>query len=166
MVYVTVTVLPMKIGLMKRIRSDPADTAVAFAFSIMSVDVVEAKPMESTPCAMRFLYGVRFMISSLTWFGLKSPVMPANRYTSDSPTVLLDETLSPISSPIASVTGSLFRAFTTSLLSQLMVLDITLMHLRSAFTPSYEPLPAFSTGGWFPRRNRAHPRSLPYARLA
>src|SRR5215213_1668661 len=64
----------------------------------MSVEVVEAKPMESTPWAMRSLYGVPDMTSLLTWFGLKSPVMPANRYTSDSPTVLANETESPISS--------------------------------------------------------------------
>src|SRR5215217_5391257 len=38
------------------------------------------------------------MTSLFTWFGLKSPVMPANRYTSDSPTVLANETESPISS--------------------------------------------------------------------
>src|SRR5919112_5957151 len=35
------------------------------------------------------------MISLFTWFGLKSPVMPANRYTSDSPTVLENVTESP-----------------------------------------------------------------------
>src|SRR5215213_1697995 len=64
----------------------------------MSVEVVEAKPIESTPWAMRSLYGVPPIISLLTWFGLKSPVMPANRYTSDSPTVLANETESPISS--------------------------------------------------------------------
>src|ERR687898_2016163 len=64
----------------------------------MSVEVVEAKPMESTPWAMRSLYGVLPIISLFTWFGLKSPVMPANRYTSDSPTVLANETESPISS--------------------------------------------------------------------
>src|SRR5918911_5585577 len=61
----------------------------------MSVEVVEAKPMESTPWAMRSLYGVPAMTSLSTWFGLKSPVMPANRYTSDSPTVLENVTESP-----------------------------------------------------------------------
>src|ERR687890_873392 len=35
------------------------------------------------------------MISLFTWFGLKSPVIPANRYTSDSPTVLENVTESP-----------------------------------------------------------------------
>src|SRR5919112_1186282 len=61
----------------------------------MSVEVFEAKPMESTPWAMRSLYGVPAMTSLSTWFGLKSPVMPANRYTSDSPTVLENVTESP-----------------------------------------------------------------------
>jgi hypothetical protein len=37
----------------------------------------------------------------LTWFGLKSPVMPANRYTSDSPTVLENVTESPTSRGMA-----------------------------------------------------------------
>src|SRR5215208_8441265 len=72
----------------------------------MSEDVVEAKPTESTPWAMRSLYGVLPIISLFTWFGLKSPVMPANRYTSDSPTVLANETESPISSGMALPTSS------------------------------------------------------------
>src|SRR5918998_436504 len=71
----------------------------------MSVEVVEAKPIESTPWAMRSLYGVPAMTSLLTWFGLKSPVMPANRYTSDSPTVLENVTESPISSGMARSTA-------------------------------------------------------------
>src|SRR3712207_3285157 len=71
----------------------------------MSVEVVEAKPMESTPWAMRSLYGVTPMISLLTWFGLKSPVMPANRYTSDSPTVLENVTESPTSRGMARSTA-------------------------------------------------------------
>src|SRR5215208_8319849 len=70
----------------------------------MSVEVVEAKPMESTPWAMRSLYGVPPMISLLTWLGLKSPVMPANRYTSDSPTVLENVTESPTSRGMARCT--------------------------------------------------------------
>src|SRR5919112_3244741 len=72
----------------------------------MSVEVVEAKPMESTPWAMRSLWGVPAMTSLLTWFGLKSPVMPANRYTSDSPTVLENETESPTSRGIARCAAS------------------------------------------------------------
>src|ERR687893_751176 len=72
----------------------------------MSVEVVEAKPMESTPWAMRSLYGVPPIISLFTWFGLKSPVMPANRYTSDSPTVLENVTESPISSGMTLPTSS------------------------------------------------------------
>src|SRR5215207_6266549 len=71
----------------------------------MSVEVVEAKPTESTPWAMRSLYGVPPMISLLTWFGLKSPVMPANRYTSDSPTVLENVTESPTSRGMARSTA-------------------------------------------------------------
>src|ERR671921_2679732 len=71
----------------------------------MSVEVVEAKPMESTPWAMRSLYGVPAIISLLTWLGLKSPVMPANRYTSDSPTVLENVTESPTSRGMALSTG-------------------------------------------------------------
>src|SRR5918997_487243 len=71
----------------------------------MSVEVVEAKPIESTPWAMRSLYGVPPMTSLLTWFGLKSPVMPANRYTSDSPTVLENVTASPTSRGMALSTG-------------------------------------------------------------
>src|SRR5918998_1430534 len=46
------------------------------------------------------------MISLLTWFGLKSPVMPANRYTSDSPTVLENVTESPTSRGMARSTAS------------------------------------------------------------
>src|ERR687895_92337 len=71
----------------------------------MSVEVVEANPIESTPWAMRSLYGVPAMTSLLTWFGLKSPVMPANRYTSDSPTVLENVTASPTSRGMALSTG-------------------------------------------------------------
>src|SRR5215204_4254305 len=37
------------------------------------------------------------MITLFTWLGLKSPVMPAKRYTSDSPTVLENVTESPTS---------------------------------------------------------------------
>src|SRR5919112_2277043 len=72
----------------------------------MSVEVFEAKPMESTPWAMRSLYGVPAMTSLSTWFGLKSPVMPANRYTSDSPTVLENVTESPTSRGMARSTAS------------------------------------------------------------
>src|SRR5512132_148620 len=37
---------------------------------------------------MRCLYGVLRMKSSSQWLGPRSPVIPAKRYTSDSPTVL------------------------------------------------------------------------------
>src|SRR5919112_3904020 len=46
------------------------------------------------------------MTSLFTWFGLKSPVMPANRYTSDSPTVLENVTESPTSRGMARCTAS------------------------------------------------------------
>src|ERR671921_2213237 len=46
------------------------------------------------------------MTSLFTWFGLKSPVMPANRYTSDSPTVLENVTESPTSRGMARSTAS------------------------------------------------------------
>src|ERR687898_3598894 len=94
----------MKIGPTNRMRSYPRETAVPPDFSIISVEVVEAKPTESTPWAMRSLYGVPDMTSLLTWFGLKSPVMPANRYTSDSPTVLENVTESPTSRGMARFT--------------------------------------------------------------
>src|SRR5215207_7917494 len=46
------------------------------------------------------------MTSLFTWFGLKSPVIPANRYTSDSPTVLENVTESPTSRGMARSTAS------------------------------------------------------------
>src|SRR5215510_4130112 len=45
---------------------------------------------------MRRPYRVAFMYSSSTWFGLKSPEMPAKRYTSVSPTVLRTVTVFPM----------------------------------------------------------------------
>src|SRR5260221_13643834 len=49
----------------------------------------------SAPCAMRCPKLVFLQNSSSVWFWSKSPVMPANRYTSDSLTVLLTRVLSP-----------------------------------------------------------------------
>ena len=48
------------------------------------------------PWAMRRPYRVAFMYSSSTWFGLKSPEMPAKRYTSVSPTVFRTVTVFPM----------------------------------------------------------------------
>src|SRR5918992_742506 len=56
------------------------------------------------------------MISSLMWLGLKSPVMPANKYTSDSPTVLLNETESPTSSGMTLLVGFILSRFGSSIL--------------------------------------------------
>src|ERR1700730_34222 len=48
------------------------------------------------PCATRWPSEVLRQNSSSTWLGSRSPVIPANRYTSDSLTVLLNRVLSPI----------------------------------------------------------------------
>src|SRR3712207_8225437 len=56
------------------------------------------------------------MISSLMWLGLKSPVMPANKYTSDSPTVLLNETESPTSSGMTLLVDFILSRFGSSIL--------------------------------------------------
>src|SRR5207302_8592165 len=56
----------------------------------MSVEVVDMKPTRRAPCTIRCPYGVALMYGSSTWLGCRSPVIPANRYTSDSPSVFLN----------------------------------------------------------------------------
>lgn len=55
----------------------------------------EIKPAPRMPWAIRPPNWVWLAETSLVWAGLRSPVMPANRYTSVSVTVLVTLALSP-----------------------------------------------------------------------
>src|SRR5918992_2238606 len=95
------------------------------------------------------------MISLFTWFGLKSPVMPANRYTSDSPTVLLNEMESPISSgmvPFAvfRTASSLIRTYDSFRLQR-----VDLLRLVSQF--GEDLLRVLAQFGWGPAQRRRLP---------
>src|ERR1700704_286124 len=62
----------------------------------MRVDAADVYPTIRAPCATRWPRLVCLAYSSSTWFGSRSPVIPAKRYTSDSLTVLVTRVRSPM----------------------------------------------------------------------